>query len=108
MALTRRWIKLGRLFMVAWLAFFIYPIGAFLTVIFFVTPVIWKSEMLGSHAYIADWNPIAQLIAIVRDPLLGFAPPAFAWQMAIGLCIVGWPLAILVYARTRDRIVFWL
>jgi len=31
MALTARWIKLGRLFMVAWLAFFIYPIAAFLT-----------------------------------------------------------------------------
>jgi two-component system sensor histidine kinase DesK len=31
MALNRRWIKLGRLFMVAWLAFFIYPLSAFLT-----------------------------------------------------------------------------
>jgi two-component system sensor histidine kinase DesK len=31
MALPRRWIKLGRLFMVAWLAFFIYPLGAFVT-----------------------------------------------------------------------------
>ncbi len=31
MALPRRWVKLGRLFMVAWLAFFIYPIAAFLT-----------------------------------------------------------------------------
>src|ERR1700686_2590372 len=31
MALNRRWVKLGRLFMVAWLAFFIYPIAAFLT-----------------------------------------------------------------------------
>ncbi|TMD44762.1 MAG: hypothetical protein E6I86_16205, partial [Chloroflexi bacterium] len=31
MALNRRWIKLGRLFMVAWLAFFIYPLAAFLT-----------------------------------------------------------------------------
>src|SRR3989442_200065 len=31
MALPRRWIKLGRLFMVAWLAFFIYPVAAFLT-----------------------------------------------------------------------------
>jgi hypothetical protein len=31
MALSRRWIKLGRLFMVAWLAFFIYPLAAFLT-----------------------------------------------------------------------------
>ena len=31
MALPRRWIQLGRLFMVAWLAFFIYPLAAFLT-----------------------------------------------------------------------------
>src|SRR5229473_6023348 len=31
MALNRRWIKLGRLFMVAWLGFFIYPLAAFLT-----------------------------------------------------------------------------
>jgi two-component system sensor histidine kinase DesK len=31
MSLTPRWIKLGRLFMVAWLAFFIYPVAAFLT-----------------------------------------------------------------------------
>lgn len=31
MVLNRRWIKLGRLFMVAWLAFFIYPLAAFLT-----------------------------------------------------------------------------
>ena len=31
MGLNRRWIKLGRLFMVAWLAFFIYPLAAFST-----------------------------------------------------------------------------
>jgi two-component system, NarL family, sensor histidine kinase DesK len=28
MGLNRRWIKLGRLFMVAWLSFFIYPVAA--------------------------------------------------------------------------------
>jgi DNA-binding CsgD family transcriptional regulator len=31
MALNRRWIKLGRLFMVAWLSFFIYPVAALVT-----------------------------------------------------------------------------
>ena len=83
-------------------------IAAFLTVVFFVTPVIWKSEMLGSRAYLGHWNPFAQLIAIVRDPLLGLAPPALAWQVAIGLCVAGWLLTILVFGRARDRIVFWL
>ena len=31
MGLNRRWIKLGRLFMVAWLSFFIYPVAALLS-----------------------------------------------------------------------------
>jgi hypothetical protein len=31
MALNRRWIKLGRLFMVAWPSFFIYPVAALVT-----------------------------------------------------------------------------
>src|ERR1700737_3402861 len=31
MALNRQWIKLGRLFMVAWLSFFIYPVAALVT-----------------------------------------------------------------------------
>jgi two-component system sensor histidine kinase DesK len=31
MPLNRRWIKLGRLFMVAWLSFFIYPVSALVT-----------------------------------------------------------------------------
>ena len=31
MALTRRWIKLGRLFMVAWLVFYVFPIAVILT-----------------------------------------------------------------------------
>jgi lipopolysaccharide transport system permease protein len=83
-------------------------IGALLTVVFFITPVIWKNEMLGSYAYLGEWNPFAQLIAVVRDPLLGSAPPAAAWQVGAGLCAIGWLVAIVVYARARDRVVFWL
>src|SRR5437870_2466961 len=31
MGLNRRWIKLGRLFMVAWLSFYLFPVAAVLT-----------------------------------------------------------------------------
>lgn len=83
-------------------------VGALLTVTFFVTPVIWKADMLRDRAWLADWNPFTHLIAIVRDPLLGAFPPALAWQVSIGLCAAGWIAAILIYARTRRRIVYWL
>jgi ABC-2 type transport system permease protein len=83
-------------------------IGALLTVTFFVTPVIWKADMLRDRAWLADWNPFTHLIAIVRDPLLGTFPPAISWQVALGICAVGWIASMLIYARTRRRIVYWL
>lgn len=83
-------------------------VGALLTVTFFVTPVIWKADMLRERAYLADLNPFTHLIAIVRDPLMGAAPPPIAWQTALALCVVGWIGAILAYARARRRIIYWL
>ncbi|GIK80201.1 MAG: hypothetical protein BroJett024_13060 [Alphaproteobacteria bacterium] len=83
-------------------------VGAFLTVTFFVTPVIWKADMLRERAHLADLNPFTHMIAIVRDPLMGLAPPALAWQTALALCIAGWIVTILVYARARRRVIYWL
>jgi len=55
MALNRRWIKLGRLFMVAWLAFFIYPIGAFLTDRLSAETRIYGLVLLAALAVIWAW-----------------------------------------------------
>lgn len=55
MALPRRWIKLGRLFMVAWLAFFIYPLGAFLTDRFSTETRVYGLLLLLALALIWAW-----------------------------------------------------
>src|ERR1700726_2852491 len=55
MALPRRWIKLGRLFMVAWLAFFIYPIAAFLTVRFSTETRVYGLLLLLGLALVWAW-----------------------------------------------------
>src|SRR6202035_2789820 len=55
MALPRRWIKLGRLFMVAWLAFFIYPIAAFLTTRFSTETRVYGLLLLLALAVIWAW-----------------------------------------------------
>jgi two-component system sensor histidine kinase DesK len=55
MALNRRWIKLGRLFMVAWLAFFIYPIAAFLTTRFSTETRVYGLLLLLALAVIWAW-----------------------------------------------------
>src|SRR3989442_7155218 len=55
MALPRRWIKLGRLFMVAWLAFFIYPLAAFLTDRFSTETRVYGLLLLLALALIWGW-----------------------------------------------------
>src|SRR6202171_6571185 len=55
MGLNARVIKLGRLFMVAWLAFFIYPIGAFLTDRFALRPLVYALLLLLVLALIWAW-----------------------------------------------------
>ena len=55
MGLNARIVKLGRLFMVAWLAFFIYPIGAFLTDHFDVETRVYGLLLLLMLALIWAW-----------------------------------------------------
>ena len=79
-----------------------------LQVLFFVTPVIWHPEWLGSRRWLSDWNPLQNLIAVAREPLLGHFPRAWDFAITLFITVVGFTLAMLVYGRLRDRIVYWL
>jgi ABC-type polysaccharide/polyol phosphate export permease len=87
-------------------------IQSIFTVLFFVTPVLWKAEQLGERAYIAHWNPLTHVIDLVRAPLLGLPLSGFAWAMAIGTALLGWTftvvVTVVVFARYRARISYWL
>ena len=74
MALNGRWIKLGRLFMVAWLAFFIYPLGAFLTDRLSAETRIYGLVLLLALALLWGWF----WIRIVAGPDRRFMVPAVA------------------------------
>jgi ABC-type polysaccharide/polyol phosphate export permease len=104
---------------VAWTPLLLGPLGArfrdipqvtqsVLMIVFFVTPVMWRADMLGQRAYIATLNPLTHLIAIVRQPLLGQAPPIESWAVAAVTGIIGWTVTILLFSRIRSRIPYWL
>jgi ABC-type polysaccharide/polyol phosphate export permease len=78
-------------------------------VLFLLTPIIYRQEQLGAQFdWVSSLNPLANLVAIVRDPMLGQAPPASAWVYCVALAIAGWGLAVAVFAWARPRIVLWL
>ena len=76
--------------------------------LFFVTPIFWRPEMLTTNKWVADWNPIFHLIELVRAPILGQPFPAASWQVAIVVTAGGWLVAIAVFARYRARIAYWM
>lgn len=84
-------------------------VGALLQVAFYVTPILFHGGMLsGKHKWIVEYNPLAYLIDIVRQPLVGEVPPAFTWELTIGMAVFGWLLALGMTGRYHRRIPYWV
>lgn len=84
-------------------------INSLVQVIFFITPVLWSPKVLPErYLFVADLNPFAQFLEIIRNPLLGMAPSTHALIMVLLVSIVGLVLVFLLFAKVRARIVYWL
>jgi lipopolysaccharide transport system permease protein len=75
---------------------------------FFVTPVIWRPEQAGTHQWLLAFNPLYTLLEIMRGPLLGSIPGATVYGVAIGSSMLLWAASLLLFARVRGRIAFWV
>jgi ABC-type polysaccharide/polyol phosphate export permease len=83
--------------------------GCFVPVLFLGTPIFWKQDMLPpDRHWIVDLNPVAQLIEIVRAPMLGTAPSAIVWLTCIAIAVLGWSVTMAAFARYRHRIALWV
>jgi homopolymeric O-antigen transport system permease protein len=79
-----------------------------LGVVFFVTPILFLPEQLGRFAWLAYINPVTPMLELVRDPLLGSAPPARDWIYVGLITLIGWTAGMLLFVRFRKRISYWL
>ena len=84
-------------------------VGSVVQIAFFVTPVIWKPELVGADRQaLLPINPFYSLLEIVRGPLLGHVPGATTYLSALvysaALCAMSWYL----FTRVRGRIAFWV
>ena len=75
---------------------------------FFITPIIWKPELMPDRALIVDLNPFFHLLEVVRAPSLGQAPGLASWLTVLGIALVGWSVTLLVYRRYCWRIAYWI
>ena len=77
-------------------------------VAFFLTPILWKPEMLGRHAWSVNFNPFYHFLEIMRAPLLGTPTSALSWFVVTGVTVAGYALTVAFYTRFRARIAYWI
>jgi len=82
-------------------------VASVVQVAFFLTPIIWKPELLPDRAFVLDLNPFFHLVELVRAPSLGQAPGLVSWLAAAGITLGGWLVTLLMYRRYRWRIAYW-
>ena len=84
-------------------------IGSIIQIAFFISPIIWKPELLHGPALDYLWlNPFYTLLEIVRGPMLGEAVRLRVWASGIGYSAVLVAVAWFMFARTRGRLAFWV
>jgi ABC-type polysaccharide/polyol phosphate export permease len=77
-------------------------------VVFFVTPIFWSAEALGSFRWWAEINPIFAAIDVIRAPLLGQPTAPHSWQILAVVTILFAAVSFAFFSRFRSRIAFWV
>lgn len=83
-------------------------ISSVVQVMFFVTPILWTTEMLPGRALLLELNPFLYFVELVRAPLLGTIPSFHTWLVASCITVVGSTFAVAAYSTYRWRIAYWL
>lgn len=82
-------------------------VASVIQIAFFVTPVIWRPELLQERGALALWNPLFGFIDLVRAPLLNQMPHPSSWITTLTVTAVGGVAAFYIFARFRARIPYW-
>jgi ABC-type polysaccharide/polyol phosphate export permease len=84
-------------------------ITTWLTVFFFITPVMWKPDFLPrQYHFIIEWNPLAQFLELLRAPFLGQPVSGHTWLVTIAIALGGGLLSLPVIGRYQRRVIFWM
>ena len=83
-------------------------IASIVQLAFFVTPIFWRPELLGAHAWIAELNPFHLLLEVVRRPIVEGIPPWRTYAHVGILLLVLYLVCAPFFARYRRRLAFWV
>ena len=83
-------------------------IGSMVQIAFFLSPIIWRPDLLGDKVMIVDYNIFYYFLQLIRGPLMGDMPPLHFWLVTCGVTALGWIGAFFFFAAYRRRIAYWV
>lgn len=84
-------------------------IASLVQVAFFLTPIMWVPSLLPErYQYTVHFNPLAQFVDLIRNPLLGQAISVDTLGVVGISTVIGIVLATILFGKYRSRIVYWL
>jgi len=83
-------------------------VASVMQLVFFMSPIIWKPELLGDRAVWLPLNPVFSLMETLRGPLLGTPVPDLVWLSAVVWSVLMVGGAFAFFIRYRARVAFWV
>ncbi|WP_139559601.1 ABC transporter permease [Methylotetracoccus oryzae] len=83
-------------------------VSSLVQVVFFMTPILWKPELLTSRPVFVQENPFFHFVELIRGPMLGNGISLQTWAVTLGCALLGSLVAFFMFARLRRRIAFWV
>jgi lipopolysaccharide transport system permease protein len=85
-------------------------ITSVMTVVFYVTPVIWQPSLIpsGTAHLLLGLNPFYHFLQIMRLPILGQAPTLENWALSITMTVVAGLIAYLASKKYKNRLAYWV
>ena len=83
-------------------------VASLMQLAFFMSPVLWKPELLGEKAVWLPLNPFYTVMETVRGPLVEGGVSALVWLSAILYTLLIGAVALAFFIRFRGRIAFWV
>lgn len=83
-------------------------IASIMTVAYVMSPVFWPVAEGQDRLVLVRFNPFYYLIEIVRGPLINEPPALIFWIKSVVIAFGALIAGVLVYARYRRRLVFWI
>lgn len=88
---------------------FILIVRNLLFIIFLITPIFWRPEVLSKNRFLlVDYNIIFHIIQTIRDPLLGNSISLFTFYFTIFFTFFLSFFSFLIYKKYKRKYVFWI